>query len=264
MTARGLGWCPDGKDDRDYIFGAGAGAGSLPYSGSMEHLLPEVLDQGALESCVAHGAAEAIFASHYADGYRPTLCSRLWLFNLTRSMEHRLDANVGVSMRDTFTVLNKLGFCPEEKMPYDADTLGPSPAYKRVPSMEAFRAAFDQRYQFGTSNPARYERLIGDGEDMFHEIKAAITARRAVVFGIEVYKDFVDNAFDPLEPLKPNGSPMGGHCMVVCGYIGNNFVVRNSWGKGFGHGGNCILSGEYMLQSRDRWVVRHALNYREG
>ncbi len=53
-----------------------------------------------------------------------------------------------------------------------------------------------------------------------------------------------------LEPRFSNGNPIyqGGHAMLVVGYNKNQnyFIVKNSWGAGWGHSGYAYLSYDYI------------------
>jgi len=44
--------------------------------------------------------------------------------------------------------------------------------------------------------------------------------------------------------------------MIVVGYSGGNFIVKNSWGNGWGDGGFWTMTPEYLgwSSTQDIWV----------
>lgn len=253
-----LGWLPDPPKasherpdfDAAPMFRA---APPPPPSANIRHLVVDVLDQGALGSCVANAILQAVRCSHVRQGVQGAkLGSRLFTYYLSRAYHHQTAEDSGTFLRLCFQGLAKFGFCPESVWPYSDG----SERFKRMPSMAAFRAAFDQ------ANPTTYRRISATGAERLDQIKRAIAAGYAVVFGTDV-----DNAFcsDVLsEPLKPPRSNIaGGHAMMVGGYSDNVFEILNSWGTDWGDGGWCRFSDEYMadLITRDIWICEHAPRY---
>lgn len=236
----------------------------LPHSASVEHMLPAVLDQGALGSCVAHGVVQALYCAHRRQGIPlPELASRAFVWYLARAKEHQQWFNAGCTIRDAFESLNEYGFCPERELAYINQTFGDPPPYARMPPWSAFQAAFDQRRQFGPNQPAIYTRLDSDGLQLLEDIKVAICNQHPVVFGANVSRSFTRNDFDPTDAIEPPREDMaGGHCMLVFGYVGDVFLVRNSWGEEFGYHGSCRFTADYMLATQDRWIVDHAPEFR--
>lgn len=93
--------------------------------------------------------------------------------------------------------------------------------------------------------------VTDSGNQKLQDIKDAISSF------IPVRVDsFVDTAFEnwtagkaPMGVPNYNDTDGGGHALFVVGFIGNNFVIRNSWGIGWGDGGNIVVSPEWMLQT---------------
>jgi C1A family cysteine protease len=59
----------------------------------------------------------------------------------------------------------------------------------------------------------------------------------------------------------PSDSVIGGHCVVAVGYddSAQTFLIRNSWGKGWGRKGYGTIPYTYLLQadlSDDFWTIR--------
>ena len=247
---RGLGYVQDAVDSRDWPieqFGDGLYAAS---KASLVQYAPSVLDQGRLNSCVAHAVASVVYICHGLRGDPdPDLCSILFLWNLTRATEGTGTLNSGTSIRDCLKVLNDYGFCKEEAFPYD-DRIDNTGAAFKVPPLSAIRQAFDQRVKFGTRRPAAYARLYNADQ-----IKTALTANFPVILGLGVDIDFQAGRKTVVDkPMKNDG----GHCMTVIGFEGDLFRVRNSWGKSWGDDGDCYFTEEALDVNKDVWMVTHA------
>lgn len=58
-------------------------------------------------------------------------------------------------------------------------------------------------------------------------------------------------------PVRPRKASDGGHAFAIVGYDHRGFLVRNSWGKGWGEGGYATLTYEDWLENAmDCWVAQ--------
>jgi C1A family cysteine protease len=60
---------------------------------------------------------------------------------------------------------------------------------------------------------------------------------------------------------SPQEQLLGGHCVVAVGYddAQQRFIVRNSWGEGWGKNGYCTMPYAYLTDtdlSSDFWTIR--------
>ncbi len=254
-----LGWLPDRPKapgeapDHDAL--PLLAAAPVPPAASNRRLIVDVLDQGQLGSCVANAIMQAVRASHVAQGVMaPRLGSRLYSYWWSRAYEHTTKNDAGTYLRDFFRGLNKGGFCPESKWPYDVKR------FAEMPPSAAFRAAFDQH------SPTVYKVINTGSYQRLPVIKAAVAAGYLVCFGTLVSEAFVNDPL-PAAPLPPpeGQAIVGGHALCVVGYDGDVFEVLNSWGAGWGEGGYCRFSGDYMAwgQTQDLWLVAKAPEYSE-
>ena len=44
------------------------------------------------------------------------------------------------------------------------------------------------------------------------------------------------------------GNPVGGHCMTICGWNEDGFIIQNQWGTKFGAKGFCVLPYDLFLK----------------
>lgn len=65
----------------------------------------------------------------------------------------------------------------------------------------------------------------------------------------KVGRDGVLNASE-----KPSGDH-GRHAMLIVGYIGNYFIVKNSWGTDWGDGGYCYIPKRLLADSEPNFVA---------
>jgi len=228
----------------------------IPRAASNRRLIVDVLDQGQLESCVANAIMQAIRATHVRDGVTaPRLGSRLYGYWCSRAFHGSTRVDSGTYLRTFFQALNKFGFCPEERWPYDAGR------FADMPPNAAFRSAFDQH------SPTSYKRITSGGVDRIADLKRAIAAGYLVTFGTLVTEAFVqgDLGTEPLAPPPQQDHIAGGHALCAVGYDGDVFEVVNSWGTGWGDNGLCYMAREYFMwgYTDDVWVVAEAPRYSE-
>jgi len=123
----------------------------------------KVLNQKNLGSCVSNSGVQALRMSQYRQtGEIPPLASRLFGYYNPRTYHDATDADRGTYIRFFFKALNKFGFCPESKMPYDTSK------WADKPDFGVYRAAFDQK------DPTDYYRIYETGDERVEAIKRAI------------------------------------------------------------------------------------------
>lgn len=208
------------------------------------------MNQYALSSCVGNGTVEALemlenIAHEGIPGYQPTVLSRLFIYNGAREQEGTLDKDEGTHVRTAFNVLATLGVCTEQLWPYDDTKVFTSPSF------------LAQRQALGHKIHAAY-RIETQGDQRLQDIVTALRAKHPVVFGTTVTKAFesLDTSSGPVGTPGASDPIAGGHCMVVAGYIGGLFVIKNSWGTDWGNGGFAYFTPDYMAWAGtdDLWV----------
>lgn len=84
------------------------------------------------------------------------------------------------------------------------------------------------------------------------------------VFGFTVYESFESEpvAKTGIVPMPASGEAVqGGHCVAAVGFDDSEraFIIRNSWGTGWGIKGYCLMPYEYLLNSQlasNFWTIR--------
>lgn len=278
---RGLGWIPDYPDFRDYteetrdirvilaptgLPGAAAGRKRRPKLPAAVDLRPwasPVEDQGVLGSCTAQAGAGVIEYYERKSFGRHVESSRLFLYKVTRNLM-KTKGDTGAYLRLTMGAMVLFGVPPEEYWPYtDAEE-----GFDKEPP--AFCYAFAQNYKtllYYRHDPAGVTRAA-----VLDRLKTYLAAGHPAMFGFTVYSSVAQAETTGRIPV-PFGRERieGGHAVVAMGYdeamtIANAsggeaargaFLIRNSWGKGWGEKGYGWLPYAYVLRglAEDFWSV---------
>ena len=242
------GWVPDLPDQRDHLYAAPVEQlTKLPPSTDLRGQCPPVYDQGQLGSCTANAIAAAVEFDRMKQGLNDFTPSRLFIYWNERSMEGTIASDSGAQIRDGIKSVAQTGVCPETDWPYEITR------FTEKPPDGAFQDAKLDR-------AVSYQRLVQN----LNQMKGCLASGYPFVFGFTVYSSFES---DPVAqtgdaPLPaPTEQQIGGHAVVAVGYDDSTqrFLVRNSWGPGWGKQGYFTLPYTYVTQSSlasDFWTIR--------
>lgn len=242
---RSYGWRRDRLDHRDH-WRHRVLPERLPPSADLRPQCPPVYDQGELGSCTANALAFAFDFGRAKQGLPWLTPSRLFIYYNERELEGTISEDAGAELRDGAKVIAKLGACPESEWPYDVDQ------FRQRPS--------DACYATGLLNQSlRYERVVQLGDYLRNELASGFP----IAFGFSVYSSFESTAVarTGMVPLPgPDEAPLGGHAVALVGYddVTRHFIVRNSWGQGWGVAGYFFMPYEYVLNqglASDFWAI---------
>jgi C1A family cysteine protease len=246
------GWVPDLPDHRDHLYAPALGAPvALPKSVDLRPQCPaKVYNQGQLGSCTANAIAAAYEFDLIKQGATDFMPSRLFIYYNERAMEGTVGEDAGAAIRDGIKSVNKQGVCKETTWPYsDAD---PGP-FQDKPSVTAYAEGQDYR-------ALAYSRIPRSLRSM----KTRLASGFPFVFGFTVYESFESSgvASTGVVPMPAaNEEILGGHAVLAVGYdeVSQRFIVRNSWGPGWGDKGYFTMPYAYLLDenlSDDFWAIR--------
>lgn len=245
----GYGWIPDLPDQRDLLFAAApAPAGQLPPRTDLRSVCPPVYDQGQLGSCTANAIAGALqFDEMKQAEPDATSLSQLFIYYNEREMEGTIGTDSGAMIRDGIKSVNRLGACPETDWPYVISR------FADRPPAGCYTDAADHR-------ALRYQRIPHDLDQM----RACLAAGYPFVFGFSVYESFESTSVADTGVAQlpaPDERVIGGHAVLAVGYDDSQarFLVRNSWGSGWGMAGYFTMPYHYLSArklSSDFWTVR--------
>jgi len=248
-TNRGMGWKKDLPDFRDRVLALPAHKTTkLPKRVDLrpaEHF--PIYDQGNLGSCTANAIGAAFHFDQVRQGLQEFVPSRLFIYYNERSMEGTVEKDSGAYIRDGIKALNKLGVCNESLWVYDTEK------FTEKPSPECYEAARKNTCK-------EYARVPQTLEDM----KGCINEGFPFVFGFIVLSSFfteeVATTGNMVMPQEDD-RVLGGHAVQACGYDDDRkvFIVRNSWGEGWGDKGYFYMPYDYITWqglASDMWAVR--------
>lgn len=243
------GWTPDLPDQRDLTYAAPrAVLRKLAPKIDLRKQCPPVYDQGQLGSCTANaiGAAfefELLKQSKSLD-FMP---SRLFIYYNERVIENTVNTDSGAQIRDGMKTVNKQGVCAEKIWPYNTNQ------FTQKPSAECYSTALEHQV-------LSYHRVTRT----LSQMKGCLADGYPFVIGFTVYESFESESVaknGKLNMPKKGEQVMGGHAVLIVGYDdkSSRFIVRNSWGNGWGQKGYFTMPYDYLMNenlSDDFWTIR--------
>ncbi|MGI5920505.1 MAG: C1 family peptidase [Syntrophomonadaceae bacterium] len=218
--------------------------------------LPPVFDQGPRGSCVACvstwtlKAYEEIKQGDYPEGGLSTS----FLYAMCKKNDG-IPFLEGTQPKVAVQILQKYGVCSEEVMPYSRLTELPAPLVPDIPeqAMEA-AAAFKIQTYAQLCSPYDISR-----NHTIAAMREALKREGPFMIALLVCENFVPDKNYRL-PF-PAGEIQGGHAVGIVGDLPDHqcFILRNSWGTGWGENGYAYLPYEWITRKTDTgWAVFEA------
>jgi C1A family cysteine protease len=244
------GWVVDRPDHRDWLLvehETVISAAELPSHVDMRSQCSAVYDQGQLGSCTANAIGGAIEFGRLKQKLQDFVPSRLFIYYNERLMEGTVDSDSGAQIRDGVKSVATLGAPSEADWTYDIDRFTEKPPAK---------AYSDAKHDL----VSKYLRV-----NQNHQLlRSCLASGYPFVFGFTVYESFESQevADTGVAPLPKHGeSVVGGHAVMAVGYddASQRYLVRNSWGDGWGQHGYFTLPYTYLENKHlasDFWTIR--------
>ncbi len=243
------GWIPDLPDHRDHFYAAPpVFLSALPPKTDLRPECPPVYNQGQLGSCTANAIAAAIeFDQMKQNLPQSFLPSRLFIYYNERAIEGTVTQDSGAQIRDGIKSVVRQGDCPETEWPYVLSKFAVKPPAQCYLDAVQYRVL-------------SYQRVVQN----LNQMKGCLVSGYPFVFGFTVYESFESPlvAQTGIVPMpSPNEQVIGGHAVLAVGYDDSKqaFIVRNSWGTGWGLKGYFLMPYPYLTQSglsSDYWTLR--------
>ncbi len=215
--------------------------GELPEKVDLRPHMTAVEDQANSNSCCANAVVGAYeYLLNRAAGDSRDI-SRLFVYYVGRKRDqvifeegNKRPKDEGMSIVGAIEAMQMKGACPAELHPFDLENVNAAPA------PECFDAAMDCKVSDAKKVPVELDAMRG-----------CLAEGYPIVFGLKLTQAFfrpppsgrikTPNADDP------QSADHGLHAMLLVGYNDRKacFIVRNSWGEGWGVGGYAYLPYDY-------------------
>lgn len=205
----------------------------LPQRVDLRAYCTTVEDQGQTNSCVANAMVGAVELMHKKEGRPAVELSRMFVYYNSRAIEKREHLDEGTYIHHAMAALLAHGVCEERMWPFQRASVNTKPTegcYTNAAHYEAVQIARTP----GTAA------LLSLAQEL------------PVTFGIVLPNECYDAARDggmvPSPDTLPMATPAGGHAMLIVGYEMDkkHYIVRNSWGAGYGDDGYIYIPFDVM------------------
>lgn len=202
-----------------------------------------VRNQSNLGSCTSFAVTAMYEAMMNRNGIEgENIMSPAYLFYHSNVLTGRPSG--GSNYREQLEILAEKGICFENLYLYDADSSFATPSEAAVEEAKKHRVITAKQI------PLVNELNKVDTLRRNHQlIASALSEGYPVGISLRVYDNLGNTgAFVAHPDDTPEAKEDGWHAMVIVGYSEENnfYIVRNSWGKGFGEDGYCYISSAYI------------------
>ena len=199
---------------------------------SLKDFFTEVKNQGRIGACTVFSIAsiyEYMLKRYYNE---ENDLSESFVYYNVRHVDGKELEDTGSSFQDVITRMGEQGICTEELHPY-------SSLLSDTPSETAYLDGKKRRIIKALN--------VNISEK---DIKSAIQEGYPVAISLKIFESFHTTTGFVKRPSDSEleSADFGYHAMVVVGYSDDTkfFLVRNSWGKGFGDKGYCYIPYSYI------------------
>ncbi|QTA84251.1 C1 family peptidase [Desulfonema magnum] len=245
-------------------------AASLPTKTDLRRWCSPIENQGNLGSCTAHaGVGIAEYYENRAFG-RHIDGSRLFVYKTTRNLMGVV-GDTGAWMRTTMGALAICGVPPEKYWPYTTKK-NPGPAGERTFDDEPSNFVYAIAENFEALSYFRHDPQGVPADRVLGNVKRFLAYGIPSMLGFYGFRSFnYTNVPGGIPYPCPGEHAIWGHAIVAVGYdddmkIKNTkcnketkgaFLIRNSWGTGWGDKGYGWLPYEYVLKrlALDFWSL---------
>lgn len=197
---------------------------SMPRRVDLRNWCTAVENQGHTNSCVANALVGALELLARKDSREATDLSRMFLYYNARKIGGMEQMDDGTLVNHAMAALLAYGICEERMWPFMHSAVNQEPT----------QACYSNATHYKAVKIARTPNKL-----MLTALANELPVSFAIVLPAECYGIGKDSGACPAPETLPMQSPAGGHAMLAVGYDldQQTYLVRNSWGAGFGDGG---------------------------
>ncbi|HEV2914084.1 MAG TPA: C1 family peptidase [Pyrinomonadaceae bacterium] len=238
---------PSQKREKDWSFenatdaGLLAAAGALPQSRDLRAQWWKINDQGTTGSCVGWATADGLLRWHFVQVGRipkDKLLSPRFIWMAAKETDEFVTQPTtfieddGTSLKAALDIARKYGAVFDTLLPFKTGKLYPNPA-------KTFYAIASQL------KVSSYFNLSVD----VNKWRTWLATQGPIMTRLSVDStwDQATSTNGNLDVYHPPGR--GGHAVCIVGYTPDRFIVRNSWGKGWGDDGFGYASISYAMNA---------------
>jgi C1A family cysteine protease len=238
---------PSRETERDWQIeqadaaGVVARAATVPKSKDLRETWWKIGDQGTTGSCVGWATADALLRWHFIKSGRikqTESVSKRFIWMASKETDEfssnptTFIENAGTSLKAALDVARKYGAVKEGVLPFGGGLYPGQPdTFYALAAQLKIRSYFNLSFNRGGSVDSWRRWLATNGP-----ILTRLDVDRT-------WDEAGDNAGN-LDAYQPR-TKRGGHAVAVVGYTPDRFVVRNSWGTGWGDKGFAYASLDY-------------------
>lgn len=201
----------------------------------LRSLFTNIKDQGQLGTCSVFSIVSVYEYILKKTKKEHDLSERFVYYNVLQ--DSGIMEDTGASLYGVVESITKYGVCAENYCKYDVGK------YHIAPSKEAYEDAMTHKIKVAKNVKINHD-----------DITSALSEGYPVTISLKIFDSFGNQSkgfvYRPTdEEITEN--KYGNHAMVICGYSEEDkvYIVRNSWGKGFGDNGYCYIPFSYIEDS---------------
>jgi C1A family cysteine protease len=227
---------PSPKVEQDWTFEHAAAAKlvasapSLPPSKDLRAAWWKINDQGATGSCVGWATADGLLRWHFVSAgrvKRDELLAPRFIWMASKETDQYVNQpttfieSEGTSLKSALDVARKFGAVRDALLPFASGALYPG----------------DTKTFYATAAELKILSYFNVGQNLSNW-KTWLATKGPILTRLDVdrtWDDATDNAGN-MDEYQPD-TTRGGHAVAIVGYKRDRFIVRNSWGTGWGDKG---------------------------
>ena len=237
-----------------------AASGALQAKVDLRPFMTEVEDQSQSNSCAANAVAGAYEylakRAALARGDAVGDISRLFIYYVGRKRDQVRwgeDASLapkdqGMTLGSAIEAVQLRGACLAGSWPFDLARVNARPPESAIDEAMNYKVGLARKIELDLD-----------------AMREALAAGLPIIFGLKLTQAFFSPPASGLiatpDPADPQSASHGLHAMLMVGYSDRQrvFIVRNSWGAGWGAGGYCYLPYDYGANASFNFLGMYAI-----
>lgn len=224
-------------DVRDYKYKP-AGAAKEQYPDSFKLWTPDVKDQGSVNSCVAHVAAELEEYFNHKEGGKYNKLSVGYVYGCRYTYKGE-----GMYLRDALKTLKDKGVCAHSELPYNEE----------VPKMIKL---FNSKKEYKTDEYNKITTYFSITPSDKSKLKHSLMNCGPIMISVPWYDDLevINGVINSTTGMAQRKENPGYHAILLCGWDDKKgWLIQNSWGKFWGNNGQAFYPFDYEIA--EAWGV---------